>query len=215
MPWGVAAAVVSAAGAAYSADQQKKAGKKAGDSQVQAAQIAADEQRRQYDQTRSDMMPFHDAGVSALGRQEAILNGDYSGFMNSPDYQFALDQGTKFMDRSAAARGSLYSSAHSADMMKYGQGLATQNLNNYWSKLAGQAGQGYQASNALGGYGQQAASNIGNYMTNAGNARASSYLTSANANSQLASQLGNSFGQIAGYYGNGGGSSNSWGWGGV
>lgn len=147
------------------------------------------------------MLPFMQAGYGALDKQNAILNGDYSGFMNSPDYQFALDQGTKFMDRSAAARGGLYSAGHSADMMKYGQGLATQNLNNYWSKLAGQANQSYNAGSFMGGLGQNMANSIGNNLNNAANARASSYAANANAWGNAANTIGGIAGGALNQYG--------------
>lgn len=185
--------VIAAGTALYSANQQKKAGERGAQAQIDAANMSVAEQQRQYNQTRADMEPFRQAGVGALSRQEQVLSGDYSGFEKSPDYLYALESGIKGLDRSAAARGNLNSGGHSADLMKLGQGLATQNLNNYWSKLAGQAGQGYSATSNLGSLGANMATNIGNAYGNAGNARASSYQQSADANSQLAAGLGGMF----------------------
>src|SRR5690606_29586070 len=108
--------------------------------------------------------------------QNAILNGDFSGFQNSPDYLFNFGQGLQALDQSAAARGGLFGGGHSKDLTKFGQGLASTHLNDYWSKLAGMAGQGYNATSDLGGLGSRMAGQIGQQYTNIGNARASSYL---------------------------------------
>jgi hypothetical protein len=195
MPWGVAAAAVVGL---YSANKQSQAGKAGAAAQTAASQYATDEQRREYDQSRQDQLPFLQAGQDALGRQAAFLNGDWSGFENSPDYKFALDQGLKLSDRSAAARGSLFSGGHSADLMQLGQGLATQNADNYWNKLAGRAGQGQVTAQNLGQLGASMATNIGNNAMNGANARASSYANTANAYGNFGNQLVGAIGQ---YYG--------------
>jgi hypothetical protein len=127
---------------------------------------------------------------------------DYSAFFNSPDYQFALQQGQQGVDRDAAARGALYSGGHTADVLKFGQGLASQQFNNYTNRLASLAGVGQTAANELGAYGQNTANSIGNLMTNAGNARASSFLQQGRIAGQTAGALGNAFNQFLGYYQN-------------
>jgi hypothetical protein len=137
-----------------------------------------------------------------LDKEKALLNGDYSGFENSPDYQFALNQGIGALDKSAAKRGSLYSGGHSQDLNNYAQGTASQFLNSYWNKLAGQAGQGQVTAGNLGSLGASMAGNIGNYMNNIGNARASSYLQQGAIDSEKAGALGNTFNQFLGYYSN-------------
>jgi hypothetical protein len=127
---------------------------------------------------------------------------DYSSFFNSPDYQFALQQGQQGVDRDAAARGALYSGGHTADVLKFGQGLASQQFNNYTNRLASLAGVGQTAANELGAYGQNTANSIGNLMTNAGNARASSYLQQGQIQGQKIGAFGNAFNQFLGYYQN-------------
>lgn len=169
MSWvAVGAAAVTAVGSAYSANKSAKAQAKGGD-----AAIA--EQRRQYDQTREDQLPWLQAGQGALGQLQKLNAGDFSGFIDSPDYQFALQQGTQALDRSAASRGNLFSGGQQADLMKFGQGLATQNYGNYYNRLASMAGVGQTAATNLGQFGQSAASNIGNAHMANGQARASTY----------------------------------------
>lgn len=182
--WG--AAIVAGA-AIYSANKGAKAQKGAANSSIA-------EQQREYDLSRQDQLPFLQAGQNAVNLQQQYLNGDTSGFDNSPDYKFALQQGTSQLDRGATARGNLWGGGADADRIALGQGLATQYANNYWNKLAGMAGQGQSSATTLGGLGANMANNIGNAYTNAGQARASSYAAGANA-------IGNFGGQLANYFG--------------
>lgn len=201
MPWGIAVAAVVGA---YGANEQAKAGEKAAGAQSDANAAAIAEQRRQYDQTRTDMLPFLEAGYGAINRQNAFLNGDWSGFENSPDYAFAVDQGFKGLNRGAAANGSFGSGGADADRIALGQGLATQYASNYWNKLAGMAGQGQSGVNTLGGLGANQANQIGGYLQDTGNARASSYANRANAWGNYANQLSGLAGQYMSYNGFGG-----------
>ena len=177
----------------YSANQQKQAAKGAANAQKQAADAATEEQRRQFDLTRADQQPFLQAGQKAVGQMQALNSGDFSSFKQSPDFQFAFDQGLQGLDRSAAARGSLFSGGHSADVMQFGQGLASQNYNNFYNRLAGLSGTGQTSATSLGGLGANMANNIGNNLINAGNARASAFSANGDTNSQLAAGLGGTF----------------------
>lgn len=200
MPWAVAAAAVAAGGAIYAANKQSSAAKNAADAQTSASQASIAEQQREYDQTRTDQLPFLQAGYGALDKENAFLNGDWSGFMNSPDYQFSLNQGILANDKSAAANGSLYSGGHSADLTQWAEGDADQFANNYWNKLAGQAGQGQVSASNLATAGSNEANSISNLLTNAGNARASSYLQQGSIAGQEAGAVGNAFNQWLGHY---------------
>lgn len=193
MPWG------AVAGAVIGAVASNNASNKAAGAQNSASNKSIAEQQREYDLARQDQLPFLQAGYGALDRQNAALGGDWSGFYNSPDYAYALNQGITASDRSAAAHGALGSGGHSADLMALGQGLATQNFGNYWNRLAGMAGQGQTSASNLGQYGMNMANQIGNAYQNAGDARASSYLQQGNNWAGVAGAAGNAFGQ---WYGN-------------
>lgn len=196
------AAVAGLAISAYGAYSSSQAGKKGANAQARANDASIAEQRRQYDQTREDQLPFLQAGYGALDRQEAYLNGDWSGFYNSPDYKFAVDQGFQGLNRGLAAQGGAgpggFSGGADADRIALGQGLATQYANNYWNKLAGQAGQGQQSARDLGGLGMGMANSIGNLNSATANARASAYANSANQWNNFGQQLS---GYLGGQYG--------------
>lgn len=134
------------------------------------------------------------ASQAAPAAAAASGQPDYSAFYASPDYQFALQQGVQTLDRSAAARGRLYSGGYGEDLTEYGQGMAAQQLGNYTNRLAAIAGVGQTASNSLAGLGQNYANAYGQNLSNAADARASGYAATANANSNYANQLGQAFG---------------------
>lgn len=192
--WGAALVVV---GGAYGAHQQSKAGERGANAQERANQAAIDEQRRQFDITQQNLAPWLDAGRWGLQEQRDFLNGDWSGFENSPDYKFAVEQGFKGLDSGATAGGNLWGGGTDADRIALGQGLATQHSGNYYAKLAGLSGTGQATANQLGGFGASTANNIGNALIGSGQARASSYANSANAWGQFGNQLFDMFGQYA------------------
>lgn len=188
MPWGVAAGAIAAGGSIYAANQ-------AADASQAASDAAIAEQRRQFNTAQQNMAPWLRTGESALNRLASLYGlGDgtpnYDWFKQSPGYQFALNQGLQGLDRSAAARGSLYSGGHNADVLHYAEGLASQNFNNYANRLAGIAGVGQTTATGLGALGQRSASNIGNIgMNNARNQSRSIY-QNANTIGNLAFGLG-------------------------
>lgn len=212
MSW--VAAAVTVGTAVYGASQQKKAAKQGANATTQANQLAIDEQRRQFDVSRQDQMPWMQAGQGALSQLGSLSRGDYSGFNQSPDYLWSQQQGVNALDRSAAARGSMFSGGADADRIKFGQGNATQFLGSYRNSLQSLAGLGQSSAQNLGGLGASMASNVGNGMINQGNARASSYQQQADTNSQLAGGLGGMFNNYWQQQKNTG-SGNGWGWGGV
>lgn len=184
------------------ANKQAGAAEDAANAQVQASQYATDEQRRQYDQTRQDMMPWLNAGTNALTQQQNFLNGDYGAALKSPFYAASLEEGFKGLDAGAAARGNLWGGGMDADRMRLGQNLASSQLNNYYNALAGMSQTGQVAGNQLGGYGQDFGRAAGQNAMNAANARGSSYIQGANAWGQFGQQLTGTANQFAGMYNN-------------
>lgn len=117
-------------------------------------------------------------------RQNALQD-----FFTSPGYEFRLDQGTQAIERSNAARGRLDSGASLKDLTQFGQGIASQEFNNYANRLASLAGVGQSATNAGVSQGANFAAQQGNLMGQLGNARASGYVGAFNANPLSANNL--------------------------
>lgn len=185
------AAAIGVVATAYAANQQKKAAQGAANAQGRAYDAATAENARQYDQSRQDNMPWLQAGQSALERLGAASNGDFSSFKQSPGYQWNVDQQMQGLDRSAAARGGLYSGGADADRMRFANGLASQEYGNWWNQQAGLAGLGQTTASNLGSLGQNYANANANLLTGAAGARASAYGQKAYANNALAGSIAN------------------------
>lgn len=132
-------------------------------------------------------------------------------FEADPGYAFRLSEGMKALERSASARGGLFSGGTLRGLTRYGQDVASNeylnaynrfqtNRNTRYNFLAGLAGLGQQSASQLVNAGMNSATNIGNWMiggaTSAAAARASGYgalggaLANAPLNYFLLSQLG-------------------------
>lgn len=190
----ITSAVIVAGGAAVAANQQKKAAQGAANAQTNATNATIEEQRRQFDLTRSDNLPFLQSGQQALGGLQQLDSGDFSGFDQSPDFLFAQQQGTQGLDRSAAARGGLFSGGHTADTLRFNQGLASQQLGAFRNSLQARAGLGQSTGLALGQFGAGMANGIGNALQNNANAQRQSSFARSDANGQLAGAAFGAFG---------------------
>jgi hypothetical protein len=161
-----------------------------GNMQASAANNAANLNEQQYQQTRSDLLPYNKAGqtatnalLKALPSLTAPVTMDEATLRQTPGYQFNLDQGLKSVQNGAAARGLGSSGAALKGAAGYATGLAdstyqnqfnnavTNKLNAY-NMLSGVSSLGENAAAQTGAYGTQAATNAGNALTNAGTAQA-------------------------------------------
>jgi len=100
---------------------------------------------------------------------------------STPGYQFQVGEGTKAIERSAAARGGLLSGAAGKALTTYSQGVADQTYNNYLNSLMSVAGLGQNSANTTTSAGTSYANAASNNLLAAGNAKASGYINSANA----------------------------------
>jgi hypothetical protein len=145
-------------------------------------QHSLDQATGQFTQAKTDaatnLSPFQQAGEKSLSQIMGLLglNGPeassaaLSSFNASPDYQFRVGEGVKALDRSAAARGGLYSGAQGRALVDYGQQAGSQEFGNYYNRLSDVAANG-----------QNAATTLSNINTNTAGAQANAYLnTGAN-----------------------------------
>jgi hypothetical protein len=182
---GLLGAGASMYGANKAANAQKEAANQAAATQREAMEY----QKANYERSRGDLEGFIGNGQGAsnllaeaygLRGKTALGQSSLEAFRNSPDYQFALKGGSEALDNSAAAKGGVLGGNQIRAQTEYGQGLATQNLQNYFQRLSGMSGQGIQAGGILGqigsGTGAQvgaSANNVGNSLMAAGTAEAS------------------------------------------
>lgn len=129
-----------------------------------------------------------------------------SDFQTDPGYAFRLSEGQKALDRSAAARGGLFSGETLKANDQYNQNFASNEFSNAYNRfqnnrttkynfLSNAAGGGQIAANNLSSVGAQYGTNIGNTLQqgygNAANARASGYIGAGNAWNGAISGVGN------------------------
>lgn len=209
------------------------------------AKSSFDAAKSSFDAAGANFKPYLDAGSGAtysLGKLLGIgPNGqqgtpDYSGFYNSPDYQFAQQQGELGIERGANARGINLSGGTLKDLASFNSGLATQQYGNYYNRLMSLSQLGSNAAGGVAGVaggiagvasglgnlatGQAnsnttSAANIGNTTQAVGQAQASGIVGGANAvtgslNSGIQnSLLANYLGKSPSAYGGGNGSTST------
>lgn len=169
--------IINTGGTLLGAYMQGQGGKDAADASAAGALAAVDETRRQYDQSRTDQMPWLEAGRGALNR----LNDPGANFTASPDYAFRREEGTRDIGNSFASRGGALSGNALRSLTEFNSGLAGGEFNNWWNRQAGLAGVGQTTATNLGNLGASAAGQVGNALQNGANARASGIVDQTNA----------------------------------
>ena len=182
------------------------------DAQIHAAQIQADAaneatklQKTIYDQSRNDLEPWRTAGAGALQQLQGFdaanpqFKSDPFKFdtnARSPAYNdaynFRLSEGLKALQSSAAAKGMLRSGNTMQAITQYGQGMASQEVDNEFNRYQtnrtndfnifnAQRGSKLNALQSLAGVGQSAVSQMTNAGQNYANQAGQTGMTAANA----------------------------------
>lgn len=168
--------------------------------QKEATNATIAEQRRQYDQTRKDYMPYMQSGYAAQNALNTVnglptytynsdgstttnaASGDtLSGFKDSAWYQLLNNQDT--IDSTNAAFSAKGMGLDGAAQKALAQGLYSNQsnaLSNYVNALSGTATSGSNATGAITNSGSNMANAISNANQNYGNYLASSYQGRAN-----------------------------------
>ncbi|MCK5600848.1 hypothetical protein KAR91_03205 [Candidatus Pacearchaeota archaeon] len=181
MSWGL----VAVAGATVvSSHLGSKAAGEAAEAQTEAAEAGAAEQRRQFDITQQQLAPFREAGVTALGQQQALLGlgtpeeqqQAFAAFAESPGQQFLRSQQERALLRSASAIGGLGGGNVRTALQQQAFGRAQTDYQNQLNRLAALSGTAQTATTDIGQFGAQAAGNIAQLQAAGGAARASGIL---------------------------------------
>lgn len=183
-----------------------KAAEAAAGAQEGAALAGIAEQRRQFDVSQEQAAPFREAGVGALGQQQALLGlfgqeaqqQAFAGLTESPGQQFLRQRQEKALLRNAAATGGLGGGNVLTALQQQATGFAQQDIQNQFGRLGQLAGQGQIATTNIAQLGGQTASNIANLTGQAGAARASGILGPAQAEAAATGQVLQLGGQVIG-----------------
>lgn len=163
---------------------------KAAEAQTSATDKAAAIQQQQYEQTRTDLAPYREAGVNAtdelnkrLKELTTPITMDQDTLENTPGYQFNLRQGQRAVTNSSAARGLASSGAALKGAATFATGLADStyqnqfnnantNQTNAYTRLKGLIDTGENAGAQTGVLGEKAAYNTGTALVSGANAQA-------------------------------------------
>jgi len=168
---------------------------RAASNQAAAADRASQLQYDQWKESVALQEPWRKAGEQALNKLIPLTdykNFSMSDFQADPGYAFRLSEGTKALERSAAARGGLMSGATGKALTRFGQDYGSQEYTNAFNRyqteraarlqpLQSLAGVGQTTAQQIGQSGMQMASNVGDIQQSGAAARASGYVGQANA----------------------------------
>ena len=156
--------------------------------------------REGYETGRGDIEGYYNKGQGYLdpymqsgGKTNALL-ADYLGvngpeaqakamanFQNDPGFQQQMGAGINALDRSATARGGLYSGQAMKGVAEYGQQFQRQAFNDRINALSGFNQQGQQAAGAAAGLASQTGGQLGNMAFGFGQQNAANRINYANA----------------------------------
>lgn len=210
---GLAGPIIGAVGGVASALIGGHAAKKAGQAQSDAAQAGIDEQKREFDLTQANEMPWITGGKSALGGQLDLigLNGNdkqqsaINALLGGPEYSSLYRSGTQAILNNASATGGLRGGNTEHSLANFGSDLLAQLIQQQFSNLSGISGLGASVAGNLGALGAQNANSIANLLGQQGAAKAGGIIGGAQG---WAGALGGLTGflQTPGLFGGGGGS---------
>jgi hypothetical protein len=180
MPPAIAAAAITAAATIGGSLIASHSANKAADAQSDAAQLGIDEQKREFDLSRGDLMPWLTAGQSALGGMLDLLGlngGDkqqaaITGLQGSPLFTSLYGQGKEAILQSAAATGGLRGGNTEHSLFGLGPDLLAQIIQMQMQNLGGISGAGLNAGGGLASLGANKANAITALLGNQGAAKA-------------------------------------------
>lgn len=204
---------ISAGGSLLGGMSQASAAKDASAQQAQAAQQALNFQKHVYNESQQNFRPYLQTGEGALHQLAGLygLPGGTSGtpgmqnfnaFTQSPDYQFAQQQGNLAIQRSGAAQGNYLSGGQIKAGEQFGQGLASQQYGNYFNRLMGLATMGQNSAANSATSGGNMANTIGNTQLAQGAYQGAGTIGQANAYSSIFPNALSSYGTMRNFANN-------------
>jgi hypothetical protein len=196
----IASAAIGLGGSLLAANASADASAKASSAQTQAVdkQIASNEKTLAIQ--REDQRPWREAGMEALKKlQTGIADGSFDPsnfeFTADPGYQFRKDQGQKAIERSASARGNLFSAGTQLAVQGYGQEFASNEYDKAYQRNAQAQNANFNALSAVAGTGQRATDVMTNATGNAGQLNNNAIAAGGNAIAQGYLGQGNAWAQ--------------------
>lgn len=188
----------SAIAGIFGGGSQKKAAQKATDAMIAAYNRGIDTQNAFQQQTRSDYMPYTQAGTAAIGGLGNLIgtNGTedqaaaLSELKDSPLYSSLFSNGREALLQNASATGGLRGGNFERASMDFGADTLASVYESATAKLRDLAGLGIGAQGTVTQAGSNVANNVTDLQGNIGTAQANNYLAKGRTNSENWSNLG-------------------------
>lgn len=181
------------------------------DRAIRAQREAGDRANTFLGDTYQDQINYLDPWAQeGSGAMKDLASGSFmNNWQADPGYQFRLQEGQKALEGSAAAKGMLNSSGTMKSLMRYGQGLASQEYGNIYNReynrLSQLAGFGQNANNSRVNATANYGANVSNNMTGLGNATAAASIAQGQTFNQFLSDAMKGAGNAAATSGAGSG----------
>lgn len=179
------------------ASDNKKAIGKATDAQLAMLQKGIDEQARQYDLSRGDVMPWMESGKLALGDMGDLLglNGPeaaaaaIAALKASPMFTSLFNTGEEAILQNASATGGVRGGNTQRSLADFGADLLAQVIQQQLGNLGGISGAGVGAAGNLGQLGGDTANAIQAGMAGMGNSQYNSIIGKQQVNNDMVEQI--------------------------
>lgn len=200
MTWGAVAVAGATVVGGYMANKAASgAASSASRAQTDAANAQIEESRRQFDEIQKLLAPYSQAGIGALGQQQALLglSGDQAqqtalqSLQNSPTMQALTQQGENALLQNASATGGLRGGNLQGALAQFRPQLLSQLIQQQYGNLGGLVSVGQNAAAGVGNAGQNSSNQIISALGQQGAAQAGSALAQGQANAQMWSGIGN------------------------
>lgn len=129
--------------------------------------------------------------------QAGTQTSGYQAFVNSPYYQFGLNEGINALNNGYAANGMIQSGAAMKGITKFGQDYGFGKMNEFIGLAENQSNRGIQAGGAIAGVSTNALNNITSANNAIGNAAANRAIAGGVANANMWSGIGSALGTVA------------------
>jgi hypothetical protein len=185
---------------------QSDAASNASTAQLEASQLAMDEQQRQFDEIQKLLSPYVQAGESALTSQQALLGlgGEEAQrtaiqrLEESPQFESLIQQGEQGILSNASATGGLRGGDVQSSLAQFRPAALSSLIQDQFTNLGGIARSGQNAAAGVGTAGQQTGQNVAGLLQQQGAYQAGNILNQGQFSSNLINTAGAAAGQFAG-----------------
>ena len=201
MAFGLGGLVKSVLGVGSGTD----AGSDAAQVQAQSNERAIAEQRRQYDETASRLLPFYNSGMEDLGAVRAAgtaggLNRRVMDLMNTDTFGSLVDERTRQVNNYLSQHGLTQSGAALKEAAAIPTDLALQLENQLYGRQANNVSNAQNAAAGLGSIGAQTSGNISSLYSATGQALGQGIIGDQQARAAQQGQLLNLAGSALGAF---------------